>query len=149
MSSFASPSSSLSKDDTSTPSSSKKSRTRQKNRTPRNETDGTTVTPSKGTSSKGNYTKGASSKFTPLKVKNKKNNNNLNSGSGTPSSSSRNNNRIIYIDYVSQQDLPTYCIDKVIIFGKFRGVTTSRRSGYITPSQVRLYVTLRNNTKPT
>mmetsp|Transcript_5408 Transcript_5408/g.10304 ORF Transcript_5408/g.10304 Transcript_5408/m.10304 type:complete len:903 (+) Transcript_5408:57-2765(+) len=135
MSSFSSPSSS-----SSTPASAKKkSRTRQRNRTPSKTADGTGNDTPKGTA-KGT-TKGTprgTPKDNPKSNsggKGKGSSRRNNANNNTPGSGSRRD-RPIYEDHVSQQDLPTYCQDsKVVIYGKFRGVTTSRRSGYVTPSR--------------
>ncbi|GMH78702.1 hypothetical protein TL16_g07907 [Triparma laevis f. inornata] len=90
------------------PSSGKKSRTRHRNRTPSKESKASTP-------SSGNQTP----------------------GSKTPNSSRRrsSNQNTVYQTYVDPAAFAAENPTKTIVYGKFRGLTTSRKSGYVSPSK--------------
>ncbi|GMI02605.1 hypothetical protein TrST_g12441 [Triparma strigata] len=102
------------------PTSAKKSRTRQRNRTPSSTAKGSKLdTPQTNGKRRGSNGTG------------KGRNNNNNNSPHTP----HNNNRSVYETYVDPAAYSTANPGKTIVYGKFRGLTTSRKSGYVSPSK--------------
>ena len=73
------------------------------------------------------------------KVKKKGGRRDIRSKARTPSSTNSRGKggtpgRAVYQDHVPLSFLPAYSPGRKVIYGRFRGTTTSRRSGYVTPT---------------